>query len=610
MPTIPVRPRTTGEILDDAWRLALAELPELLVLGGLFLVPAFAALLLLLATPHTSAVQWLWVPLAATLLPVTGLGSGACQELFRARAEDRAASLGQCLKAALARGLDHCVGRALVLSGIVLGLACLVLPGLLWWMTAATVHVQIAAGKGRSLADVQDLGREARFAPGRTGAVVLSRIPLVLLAMLNQHLLLGLALWGAGNLLGLEVALLDFQLSLGNPLYVVSLALVAWLLLTPYFEASSFLLHLDTRTRQEGLDLLYRVQRLFPAASGAQQAAAATAGLLLLCLAPLASAAPPDAVGEVRGGLRAITGEVREVEPYPGGAHWADRLADLADQLEATAPGRPERFRWFRRAARDFIAADRAEALAVLADLDERLATLEERPGGQPLPSPDAIKQLVRPADTPPTRHETRRDRRPERPDPEDKPEPPPVEREEPVRQGGQPSAPASGSIDGKLLLAVVAIVVLLGLLVAWLQGRGAARAAPRRSTASGMAAPSEPPPHEEDPEALWRESDRLAAAGRHREALRGLCRGVLSLLHRAERIHWEPTRTNGEYLDQLRRTAPELLDLFAPLVDEFDRVWYGEQPCGPEEYAAARRLAIEMQGRAQRRSESWRPAS
>ena len=36
-----VRPRTTGELLDDAWRLYFADAPILLLFSGVFLAPAF-----------------------------------------------------------------------------------------------------------------------------------------------------------------------------------------------------------------------------------------------------------------------------------------------------------------------------------------------------------------------------------------------------------------------------------------------------------------------------------------------------------------------------------------------------------------------------------------
>ena len=39
--TLDIRPRTTGQILDDAWRLALADAPLLLTLSSLFSVPVF-----------------------------------------------------------------------------------------------------------------------------------------------------------------------------------------------------------------------------------------------------------------------------------------------------------------------------------------------------------------------------------------------------------------------------------------------------------------------------------------------------------------------------------------------------------------------------------------
>src|SRR5438128_1527837 len=115
VPTIDLRPRTAGEILDDAWRLALTEAPLLLVLSGTFAVPFFAALLLLLTrpVPESTLGQIVLPLLVALLLPLTGLGSAACQELFRRRAAREPVTLGGCLAAALRRGPQHAAGRAL-----------------------------------------------------------------------------------------------------------------------------------------------------------------------------------------------------------------------------------------------------------------------------------------------------------------------------------------------------------------------------------------------------------------------------------------------------------------------------------------------------------------
>src|SRR4051812_48459032 len=127
------RPRSAGEILDDAWRLVFADFPLLFALAGLFLVPFFAVLLLLLAVPRPEG--WLLrgaIPaLAALLGVVTGIGSGACQEVFRRRAEGAVPEFGDCLKAALRRGFDHVVARALMVPAIVLGLCCLLMPGMM-----------------------------------------------------------------------------------------------------------------------------------------------------------------------------------------------------------------------------------------------------------------------------------------------------------------------------------------------------------------------------------------------------------------------------------------------------------------------------------------------
>ena len=114
--------------MDDACRLALADAPLLLALSGLFTVPAACVSLLLLAQPQPVAWEARAVlpALAALLLPLTGLGSGACQDLLRRRAEGEPVALGGCLVRALRRGLDHAAAAAIVwavLYPICVGLA-------------------------------------------------------------------------------------------------------------------------------------------------------------------------------------------------------------------------------------------------------------------------------------------------------------------------------------------------------------------------------------------------------------------------------------------------------------------------------------------------------
>jgi hypothetical protein len=144
-----IRPRSTGEILDDAWGLAWADAPVLLALSGLFTIPAAVIGLLLITQPAPAPVseKLLWPGLLALLLPLTGLGSGACQAVFRRRAEEQPVTLLGCLGETLYRGLDHITIRAVVLVSSLLGLVALVLPGLAIWAGAATAHPVQAAGQ-------------------------------------------------------------------------------------------------------------------------------------------------------------------------------------------------------------------------------------------------------------------------------------------------------------------------------------------------------------------------------------------------------------------------------------------------------------------------------
>src|SRR6185437_1084752 len=119
-------------------------------------------------------------------------------------------------------------------------------------------------GKGRSGTLFRELRRDAASAAIKSAAITFCRLPLLFLVAVELHML-GLALlWIADNLGGFDTALLSVELTFGaNSVYTMALFLLSWLLLTPFFEAGNFLLHTDIRTRQEGLDLQYRVQRVF-----------------------------------------------------------------------------------------------------------------------------------------------------------------------------------------------------------------------------------------------------------------------------------------------------------------------------------------------------------
>jgi hypothetical protein len=516
--TVDLRPRSTGEILDDAWRLALADASPLVLYATLFLVPAFCAVLLLLARPEPAGpARFLLPALAAVLLPLTGVGSGACQELFRRRVEDRPAGAIDCLRAALRHGLEHAAARAAVLVAVVAGLFLLVMPGLTAWAAATPVHALIAAGRGRSGGLGRELRREAAFDPGKAAAVTFSRLPLLLFAAVNLHLLGLSLLWVADNLAGFDTALLAVEVvPLANPVYTAALLMLSWLLLAPYFEAANFLLHLDTRTRQEGLDLFYRVQRVFPSGE------AAPAGRVVALVVALA-------------GLLLAAGPARADEP--------------------------------------------------------------------PRPTPEQVKSLLR-REGPPGRHG---EKKIEEKKEEKKREKKEVERDDPQprnRRGGGvsgPALPAAGlTVVGWTVLGGLAAAVLVLAFMLFLQARRGPRTEdkpkvkPARQQESGPL----PLPENRSAEELWREAESLAGAGQFREAVRFLYLAVLFGLDRKRLLRYEATRTNGEYVRQVRLAENAPPDLHAPfgrLTALFERKWYGERTCDADEYEAGKALAWEV---------------
>jgi hypothetical protein len=629
---ITIRPRTTGEILDDAWRLYLRDAPLLLALSALFTVPFAITFLLLLTRPRPQSVvlQLLLPVLAALLLPLTGLGSGACQELFRLRAEGKRAGLGVCLGGALARWLDHVTARALVLVATLIGLGFLVMPGLGIWTGTGAVHPMIAARELRLFDALRVSAREASRHAGRALAVTLCRVPLFALALANVVALTAVALWVAGNLAGLDTALVGILLSPSDPVYLLAAALLSWVLLTPFAEASNFLLHADARARYEGLDLWYRVQQQFPTAERNRAVVLLVALGMGLLLAGPAAAAPRaeddeaarqrlQTVHAARQSVDTIRQEVDRADPYPGSGRWVARLRTIAQALDPQGGVGKGPYRWFYHALDGFGQRSREGASQVLAGLSKRLVTAEESlalpPGSSddpedsrpalskeeiksqvPKPEPGAESGDGRSKPDKASRQEERRVRR---------------DNEEPEEGGGEPSAhgpaviaphPVGGFgplvwiILGGILLAVVAVACVF-----LLQQRAQAPAsAPVQTGKTGPQAVdsllNQPTPP--TAAALWRQADRLAGEGNHLEAVRTLYAAVLALLHRANLIRYEPTRTNGEYAAQLRaggQAPEEVHEPFRRLTRLFELKWYGERACRPEDYDACRGLAEEV---------------
>jgi len=330
------RPRSTGEILDDAWLLYQGAAPLLLSAYGLFMVPAAAAFILVVMqpVPIASGARFLWPAVAAALLPLTGLGTGACQEAFHLWTEDRPVSLSRCLHAALRRSLNHVAAQALVLllpmlallflvtpdmplaARCVLAGCCLALAAPIWTM-GLTRHTVLTAGQ-RNLWRAWRLARRAAGrSPGR--AMVLAGVQLLLLAfaLLNLHLFVQLALWAGDELAGFNLAFVARLLSPGSPAYVLILVALAWWLLAPYNEAVNYLFLVDARTRYEGLDLRYRIEQLFPL----QRSVKAGAVLFLIGAGSLLTAGFAHAssrlavVRESRQELAAITKRAETADP-------------------------------------------------------------------------------------------------------------------------------------------------------------------------------------------------------------------------------------------------------------------------------------------------------
>jgi hypothetical protein len=149
--------------------------------------------------------------------------------------------------------------------------------------------------------------------------------------------------------------------------------------------------------------------------------------------------------------------------------------------------------------------------------------------------------------------------------------------------------------------------VVLAGLVLAVLVVAGILffthRPGPKPAKAPALPAPEKdareaPQPGDVSAQELWRRAEAAAADGQFLEGVRLLHLAVLFLLDRRRLLRYERTRTNGEYVRQVRLAENAPADLHVPferLTTLFETKFYGDRSCDGGEYAACRGLAEEV---------------
>lgn len=628
-PDIEVRPRALGEILDDAWRLYFANVPLFLMLTGAVFVPCTVLLLLLLtwAWPASAWTSWALAVGLALLLPFTGLGAAACQEIFHCWGEKQPVTAGKALRVTRRRWLNHVTCQAVMLLVPVATLlaffggqpvlGCVLFLGLIpAWMATMAWQAVITGGQKHLWKAFRYARRSSFRHGGKATAIIACRFLVLLVAVINLHLFAQFFLWSGDQLAGFDTGVLYLMLAPDNPVYLLALGALAWWLLAPYHEAVNYLFYMDARTRYEGVDLWYRLEQYFPAQKISKAGAILLALGATLWFTPAASAqatAKLETVQKARQQVGAIKFKAETADPYPGGKEWQRLLARVGDQLDPGGNGQQGRYQWFFKASNQLGTADRPHDVQVLGEIEDKLALIEKSlapPAGvttndKALSGQD-IKQLVPPYTKQEKVHKT--EKKPEEKKPVEKDNEPQL-----GKGGGAPTvgiAPpvAVGAGAGQALLyfmiAVMILVLLAGValgLVSWLRNRP-----PRQHVQQGQLGPAAETflenPDQQSVPSLWKQADELSRQGRHLEALRMLYLGVLALLHQAHLIRYERTRTNGEYADQLRN-QPHLHPLFLDLTSIFELKWYGERACADQDYATCRALAgrIEQQTRIMR---------
>jgi hypothetical protein len=148
------------------------------------------------------------------------------------------------------------------------------------------------------------------------------------------------------------------------------------------------------------------------------------------------------------------------------------------------------------------------------------------------------------------------------------------------------PDLPAIPAELSQLLLAVAGIGAVIIVVVYFARGLQMQRAA------------AQTPILDDDPTTSFEAHDRAAEAERasdYRSAVRYLYLACLLLLDERGLLRYDPALTNREHL-QRAASQPQLADLLRPVVNTFDRVWYGFAPVDDALYQEFRQKVERLQ--------------
>ncbi len=409
-----------------------------------------------------------------------------------------------------------------------------------------------------------------------------------LVLAVNLHLTAQLLLTLGNNLFGFDVTFVERFASLDNPTWLATIAAVTFALFEPVRAATSTLMLIDGRVRQEGLDLIAQVEQL-PARKKPR-------GVSLAVLLALGFAFPARADSALLQRAARLTDhcDMRvDLKPLEGNHVLSDEQSSLSRLL-----ARVER-RAYEGEDCEGAEADLREGLRLYAELQAEPTTTD--------PQLTAKQILSRPEFQ--TTPEVSDDANPADPEAPDEPgwlaklfkalwewlskQSPRERNDDPVKVEPS-SSPEMAGANAVMIGAIVLVAgVLLFILIRSFKRKKTEQTefdesgglTEQRLDQDTMSAISRPP------ETWAGLADELAARGEYRDAIRHLYLALLSRLHRDGVIDYDPTLSNWEYLFAFKGSSA-LKAAFKELTSRFDFAWYGNLGVDALAYAMFRKVA------------------